>query len=156
MSFLGFNDFSDSIRSDFIERIYYRMDTIYSNWLSGEYYDCDLETCVDSDFEVRELQTVWFLLHRHFRSESIDEFGIVNGTNWLADRLEMDEFPTRVTRVIVPRDLGYTASGFQYLRSMPRDFESVCESDSDDSVSVADTPRRSTRVKKQREFYYGF
>ena len=150
MEFFGFTEFSDKTRLEFCERIFDRMDTIYSNWLYGEYSNPNLEEVIYDDYECNALVHMFEILHYKFRPDLLNWDFEVTPRDWLAERLLMTQFPSRVTRI-------YSANDLRLHRYLSRaTIITDCDSDSDDSESVADTPRRSTRVKKQREFYYGF
>jgi hypothetical protein len=43
MSLYGFTEFGNETRDKFRDTIFERMDTVFSNWLGGEYDDCELD-----------------------------------------------------------------------------------------------------------------
>ena len=158
MDFCGYTSFSNETRLEFIEHIFDRMDTVYSNWLYGEYHDSDLQCVLDDDHETNEMIHMFEILHYKFRPELVStHLMTVDKWDWLADRLEMTYFPRRQT-----------------CRGIIIDCDSESDDFDDDSIPVlepqnqafvnvilgigsdAHAPRRSARVKKQREFYYGF
>ena len=128
-NFSAYTEFSDQTRIEFIDKILYRFECIYSNWLYGSYYDADLETCMSEDPEYCDLNNLFVKLHMKFRPDIHYRKWSVTPWHWLEAR-EMTRFPKRHTVVTEPL--------------------------SEDARPIIATPRRSTRVKFPREFYYGY
>jgi hypothetical protein len=154
MSLYGFTEFGNETRDKFRDTIFERMDTVFSNWLYGEYDDCELDYIIENDLEVRSMCSIYESLWATFRVgiNYVDKF------DWLESR-GMSHFPTRASRVVsidnrtIPR-LAPIAL-FQRARTFSMhgpsgEVEHVVE------PMTERAPRRSTRAKKQREFYYGF
>jgi hypothetical protein len=172
MSYLGYTDFSDRTRKDFMDKILYRLDCIYSGWLYGEYYDGDLHSCMMNDPEYTDLNNLFVELNIHFRPDLDVRFYSFSPSFWL-DVRGFSDFPTRQTFYhYTPNELKMEVK-FKRARTfvmhgpdgevkhVPCDVWPPVESDclvSHTSVArpVVDTPRRSTRVKYPRDFYYGY
>jgi hypothetical protein len=131
-----FTSFTNKQRNDMIEKIFERMDSVFFNWNSGEYgSDCErdnLESVMDNDFELCDLKHVFHCLHVTFRPDLCKYDYMVTMDDWLAERYVELRIPSGLRRFLVP--------GYKCLRARP----------------VIDTPRRSTRVKYPRDFYYGY
>lgn len=95
LSLFGYTEFGNETRNNFRERIFERMDTVYSNWLYGEYDDCELDYIIENDLEVRNMCYMYESLWATFRvgTNYIDKF------DWLESR-GYGSFPTRATRTV--------------------------------------------------------
>jgi hypothetical protein len=95
MSLYGFTEFGNETRDKFRDTIFERMDTVFSNWLYGEYDDCELDYIIENDLEVRSMCSMYESLWATFRVgvNYVDKF------DWLESR-GMSHFPTRANRVV--------------------------------------------------------
>lgn len=95
MSLYGFTEFGNETRDKFRDTIFERMDTVFSNWLGGEYDDCELDYIIENDLEVRSMCYIYESLWATFRVgvNYVDKF------DWLESR-GMSHFPTRASRVV--------------------------------------------------------
>jgi hypothetical protein len=167
MNLFGFTDFSKETRTKFRDCIYDRMDTVYSNWLYGEYDSAtciaDLECVLDDDPEVNEMCVMYGILYRTFKPHRT--FTNVSKFDWLAERAGLDSFPTRETNYYYTpgliREWGDCSDTHRIFSMHGPDGEvqrvRVARPVADRIARpVVDTPRRSTRVKYPRDFYYGY
>ena len=154
MKLFGFTDFSKETRTKFRDCIYDRMDTVFMNWVYGEYNDTDLEYVFDEDPETNELCRMFEILYCNFVPGPSYEH--VSKYHWLADRACLTDFPSRQTFYhYKPNELKMEVK-FKRARTFSMhgpDGEVQCVP-CGVARPVVDTPRRSTRVKYPREIYY--
>jgi hypothetical protein len=158
-SILGWTEFPDESRDMFLNRIYDRMDTIFGNWLYGEYDDCDLRCAIESDGDVNHLCYLYDLLHDEFRDDVNERYNMIGVKQWLWCRHELSNYPTREMRKYYKSFSMHGPDG--EVERVPCGVWPPVESNclvSHTMVArpVVDTPRRSTRVKYPRDFYYGY
>ena len=158
MSHFGYTEFSDRIREAFIDKILYRLDCIYSDWLYGTYYDGDLLSCMMNDPEYTDLNDLFVELNIHFRHDLDARFYSISPFFWL-DVRGMTKFPKRKSVDYRARTFSMHGPDGEVQRvpcgvARPVDFCPIPVALPVESVEHV--PRRSTRAKKQREFYYGF
>ena len=174
MTFLTCGDFGESTRAAIVKKLFDRYDILYGEWLTGQ-SDSDLGQVIYNDAWVNRTWYEAECLSRVYCKELLFTwFDTITVHRWLWTRHGMTELPKRKTIY------HYTTSGLRLQRSRPRDLEVDSEcSDSDSEFSFDDMPvlepqnqafvnnilgahpvehepRRSTRAKKQTEFYYGF
>jgi hypothetical protein len=164
-SIFGYTEFSNETRDKFLGQIYNRMDTIFGNWLYGEYYDCDLRCAIEDDVEVNDLCTLYDFLHDSFRSDVNERYNMIGFQQWLWCRHGLTGNPSRACesyfKSVDSRARTFSMHGpdgeVQRVPcevARPVDF---CPIPVALPVELVEhVPRRSTRAKKQREFYYGF
>jgi hypothetical protein len=165
-SILGWTEFPDESRDMFLNRIYDRMDTIFENWLYGEYDDCDLRCAIEVDGDVNHLCYLYDLLHDAFRFDVNERYNMIGVKQWLWCRHGLSQYPTRAMRTYYVESVDSRARTFSMHGpdgevqripcevARPMDFCPIPVALPVESVEHV--PRRSTRAKKQREFYYGF
>jgi len=153
-SILGWTEFSDETRDMFLKRIYDRMDTIFGNWLYGEYEYCDLRCAIESDGDVNHLCYLYDLLHDTFRFDVNKRYNMIGVKQWLWVRHALDHYPTREMRKYYVHGPDGEVQRVPCEVARPVDFCPIPVALPVESVEHE--PRRSTRVKRQTEFYYGF
>ena len=163
-SFFGYTEFSNETRDKFLNRIYDRMDSVFGNWLYGEYDDCDLRCVIEDDGEVNDLCTLYDFLHDTFRSDVNERYNMIGVKQWLWCRHELSNYPTRAMRTYYQLFESRSESDVESVDSRalvpcgvwPPVEPNCLVSHTMGARPVVDTPRRSTRVKYPREFYYGY
>jgi hypothetical protein len=159
-SLFGYTDFQPETRVELAQKIFARMNTVFSNWLAGEYKNPVLKEVLEDDVEVNNLQDLYWCLWCHFNGNCSGlGYYCPDAHDWLAEEMEMTQWPTRVTRVTMPdfqRARTFSMHGPNgeviHVNTVPKPHSSrALFIDNVEQVS-----RRSTRAKKQREFYYGF
>ena len=144
INYSGYTDFSDRTREAFIDKILYRLDCIFSDWLYGSYYDGDLLSCMMNDPEYTDLNDLFVELHIYFKRDLDVRFYSITPYFWLEAR-GMTEFPKRKSVDSCARTFSMHGPNGEVER-VPCGV----------ARPVIDTPRRSTRVKYPRDFYYGY
>jgi hypothetical protein len=148
----GYTDFDFETRSEIVDKFFARCDTVFSNWLAGEYASyCSLEDAICDDPEARDLKDIHWCLYCHFTGDYDGKYyNYLEASDWLVEHMGMTQWPTRVSRVVPQFQSARTFS----MHGPSGEVEHVPVVQY--ARPVAHVARRSTRVKKQREFYYGF
>ena len=181
MSFLTYSDFGESTRAVIVKTLFDRYDELYMEWLVGTHGDCDLGQVIYTD---RWVKRTWYeaktLASVYCEDLLFTWFDRITVHRWLHDRHGMTELPKRKT-IHHPLVLSFQGRARTYKMHGPSGEVEHVNSDSDNSFgsdsediphlepqnqafinnitgkrTVEHAPRRSARIKKQRDFYYGF
>lgn len=152
-----YNDFSYSTRQEIVNQIYVAYDVVFKEWLAGKYDPRQtLKEAMLYDDKAIDLRDVHWTLWNYYPTDRVhyNEYWCPGPEDWLKYNTNMTQWPTRV-------------DNFQGARtfSMHGPSGEVCPIpvalpvggvDSDSEITVGHVPRRSTRAKRQTEFYYGY
>jgi len=161
-SLFGYTDFEDETQTELVDGLFARWDTVYQNWLFGEYgKSAWLEDVLTDDPEAREWKDMHWCLYCHFTGDYDGlHYRWIEASDWLSEHSDMTKWPTslesyrRELRSLysipvlcpIPHALPVTPEIIDALPvgpnmpNLPNEFYQ----------------RRSNRIKKQREFYYGY
>jgi hypothetical protein len=173
-----YNDFSYSTRQEIVNQIYEAYDDVFEEWLAGKYDPRQtLKEAMYYDDKATDLRDVHWTLWNYYPTDRVhyNEYWCPGPEDWLKYNTHMTEWRKYMThmtqwptcddrRFLVARPFSmHGPSGeverVNYLTPV------VCPIpvalpvggvDSDSEITVEHVPRRSTRAKKQRQFYYGY
>ena len=151
-----YNDFSYNTRQEIVKQIYEAYDVVFEEWLAGEYYPRQtLKEAMIYDDKATDLRDVHWTLWNYYPTDRVhyNEYWCPGPEDWLKYNTHMSEWPTcddRRIPVALPVALPVAIPVLEPIRRVKR--HNVCDLED----SVEHEPRRSTRVKRQTEFYYGF
>ncbi len=168
-----YSDFSFSTRQEVIKQIYEAYDVVFNEWLAGEYDPLEtLKEAMIYDDKATDLRDVHWTLWNYYPMDRVhyNEYWCPGPEDWLKYNSNMTQWPTRDYRtgqffgvktfsVALPVALPVAIPVLEPIWQRARTFSMHGPSGEVEHVVEPMTeraPRRSTRAKKQREFYYGF
>ena len=162
-----YSDFLFSTRQEVIKQIYEAYDVVFNKWLAGEYDPTEsLREAMVYDDKATDLRDVHWTLWSYYPDDRSDcqEYWCPKPDDWLKYHSNMTMWPTRDYRtgqffgartffmhgpsgevesipVALPVALPVAIPTLQPIKR---------------ALPVEQVARRSNRVKRQREFYYGY
>jgi hypothetical protein len=178
----GYSDFEYDTRSEIVGKLFTRWDTVFQNWLGGEYgKSVWLEDVLTADPEAQDLKDIHWCLYCHFTGDYDGKYyNWVEASDWLLEHSGLRKWPLslreykRELELFIPNALPVTPEIIDALPvgpNMPNlpipvlepirrvklhnvcDLEELSASEESDLEPVI---RRSKRVKYARDFYYGY
>ena len=169
----GYSDFEYETRSEIVDKLFARWDTVFQNWLGGEYgKNVWLEDVLTADPEAQDLKDIHWCLYCHFTGDYDGKYyNYLEASDWLLEHSGLRRWPLSLreykrelellTPVICPIPCALPVIPvLEPIKRRKVDLEELTPSEESDLESVAlpvePVVRRSKRVKYARDFYYGY
>ena len=166
----GYSDFEYETRSEIVGKLFARWDTVFQNWLGGEYgKSVWLEDVLTADPEAQDLKDIHWCLYCHFTGDYDGVYyNWVEASDWLLEHSGLRRWPLslrdykRELELLTPVACPIPSAlpvipVLEPIRRVkrhnitPEEYDALPVGPSMPNLPVA---RRSTRVKKARDFYY--
>jgi hypothetical protein len=91
----GYSDFEYDTRSEIVDKLFTRWDTVFQNWLGGEYGNkVWLEDVLTADPEAQDLKDIHWCLYCHFTGDYDGKYyNYVEASDWLLEHSGFSRWP---------------------------------------------------------------
>jgi hypothetical protein len=91
----GYSDFEYETRSEIVDKLFTRWDTVFQNWLGGEYGNkVWLEDVLTADPEAQDLKDIHWCLYCHFTGDYDGKYyNYVEASDWLLEHSGLRRWP---------------------------------------------------------------